>query len=131
MKATFQEAWGYQGNNMNLPVVDVDQAVSFYENMMGFQVVSREDTPDKSLTLGRDEVQIRLAENGADASQDGCFFQVDNVEAAFAEFKTNGLEKEASDSFSIENYGDTSYKVFFVIAPDGLCYCIGELIPRE
>jgi len=50
---------------------------------------------------------------------------VDNAEAAFAELKSNGLKKEKAD-FRIDRYGDTSYKVFFVIAPDGLCYCLGE-----
>ena len=33
----------------------------------------------------------------------------------------------ATDSdFRIDKYGDTSYRVFFVVAPDGLCYCLGE-----
>jgi hypothetical protein len=75
--------------------------------------------------LGRDGIQIGLAENGGDPSQEGCFFEVTNVEAAFAELKSNGLEKEEAD-FRIDQYGDTSWKVFFVVAPDGLCYCLGE-----
>ncbi len=64
-------------------------------------------------------------ENGGDPTQEGCFFEVDNAEAAFAELKEHGLEKEEAD-FSIDQDGDTSYKVFFVVAPDGLCYCFGE-----
>jgi lactoylglutathione lyase len=43
----------------------------------------------------------------------------------FAEFKTNGLEKELSD-FSTEEHGGASWKVFYVVAPDGLCYWFGE-----
>ena len=66
-----------------------------------------------------------LAENGGDPSQEGCFFEVDNVEKAFSELKSNGLKKEISD-FDIQTYGETAWKVFFVIAPDGLCYCLGE-----
>ena len=131
MKATFETAWGYQGDNMNLPVANVDDAVPFYESTMGFQLVSRSKSPHRSAVLGRDGIQIRLAENGGDSSQDGCFFKVDDVEAAFAEFKANGLGKEASESFSIQDNGDSRYKVFFVVAPDGLCYCIGELLPSE
>lgn len=131
MIATFEGAWGYQGDNMNLPVEDVDKSIPFYENMMSFSVVAREDSPHKSAVLGRDGIEMRIAENGGDASQDGCFFKVDNVQAAFDEFKANGLQTEADKAFSIEDYGDTKYKVFFVIAPDGLCYCIGELIPGE
>ena len=92
--------------------------------MIGFRVVSRKDTPCKSGILARDPIQIGLAENGGDPTQEGCFFEVDNAEAAFAELKSNGLKKEAG--FRIDQYGDTSYKVFFVVAPDGLCYCLGQ-----
>jgi lactoylglutathione lyase len=52
-------------------------------------------------------------------------FEVDDVETAFAELKSNGLEKEEA-GFRIDRHGDTSWKVFFVVAPDGLCYCLGE-----
>lgn len=110
---------------MNLPVKNLADAIPFYEAIMGFQVVSQKDSPCKSAVLGRDGIQIGLAENGGDPTQDGCFFEVDNAEAAFAEMKSSGLEREEAD-FRIDRYGDTSYKVFFVIAPDGLCYCIGE-----
>ena len=131
MKATFKAAAGYQGDAMNLPVDNVDTAIPFYENLMGFKVVSRSDEPCKSVVLGRDSVQMRLAENGGDATQDGCFFDVDDVEAAFAEFRANGLQKEASEAFDTQTYGDTTYKVFFVVAPDGLCYCIGEIQAQD
>lgn len=125
MKAVFKTAWPYQKDEMNLPVENVETAIPFYETIMGFRVVSRNDSPCKSATLGRDGIQIGLAENGGDPSQDGCFFEVDNVEAAFAELKANGLGKEEA-GFRIDQHGDTSWKVFFVVAPDGLCYCLGE-----
>ncbi len=125
MNAVFKSAQPYAGDKMNLPVESVDAAIPFYETVMGFRVVSRNDSPHKSAVLGRDEIQIGLAENGGDPTQEGCFFEVDNAEAAFAELKSNGLKKEEAD-FRIDQYGDTSYKVFFVIAPDGLCYCLGE-----
>jgi catechol 2,3-dioxygenase-like lactoylglutathione lyase family enzyme len=126
MKAVFKSASPYKEDEMNLPVENLEAAIPFYEKTLGFQVVSRQDSPQKSAILARDGIQIGLAENGGDPTQEGCFFDVDNVEAAFAEFKSNGLEKELSDAFSIEKYGETTYKVFFVVAPDGLCYCLGE-----
>jgi lactoylglutathione lyase len=125
MKAVFKTAVPYQADEMNLPVENLEAAIPFYERIMGFQVVSRKDSPCQSAVLGRDGIQIGLAENGADPSQDGCFFEVDNAEAAFAELKSNGFKKEEA-GFRIDRHGDTSYKVFFVIAPDGLCYCLGE-----
>lgn len=122
MKAIYKTAFPYNENVMNLPVENVETAIPFYETVMGFRVVSRDDN---SVSLGRDDIQIGLAENGGDPSQEGCFFEVDNVETAFAELKTNGLENKEAN-FRIDQYGDTAYKVFFVIAPDGLCYCLGE-----
>ena len=125
MKAVFKTAAPYADDAMNLPVEDVDTAIPYYEKTFGFRVVSRQDTPHKSVVLARDGIQIGLAENGGDPTQEGCFFEVDNAEAAFEELKSNGLEKEEAD-FRIDQYGDTSYRVFFVVAPDGLCYCLGE-----
>ena len=125
MKAVFRSAYPYAEDKMNLPVKNVDDAIGFYETVMGFRVVSRADSPHKSAVLSRDEIQIGLAESGGDPEQEGCFFEVDNAESAFAELKSNGLKKEAAD-FRIDQHGDTSFKVFFVVAPDGLCYCIGE-----
>jgi lactoylglutathione lyase len=93
--------------------------------MFGFRVASKQDAPHKSVILARDNVQIGLAENGGDPAQEGCFFEVDNVEAAFAELKANGLQKEEA-GFRIDRHGDAAWKVFFVVAPDGLCYCLGE-----
>ena len=124
MKALFKAAWPYGEDKMNLPVADVGAALPFYEAVMGFRLVSRQDSPCKSATLSRDDVRIGLAENGGDPTQEGCFFEVDSVEAACAELKSNGLD-QVSD-FRIDQHGDTAFKVFFVIAPDGLCYCVGE-----
>ena len=122
MKAVFKSTWPYQGDAMNLPVESVDEAVPFYERVMGFRLASRSE---KSVVLTRDDIKIGLAENGGDPTQDGCFFEVDNAENAFDELKANGLNKEEAD-FRIDQYGDKKFKVFFVVAPDGLCYCLGE-----
>ena len=128
MKSVFKAVSPYEEDEMNLPVENVDESVPFYESVMGFKVLSRSDSPHRSATLGRDEIQIRIAENGGDPTQEGCFFEVDNAEAAFAELKANGLKKVDSD-FRIDQFGSKRYKVFFLVAPDGLCYCVGELQP--
>ncbi len=122
--ASLEKAFGYQGDHMNLPVADLATAVTFYETVLGFEVVSRSDAPPKAV-LGRDVVQIGLVENGGDSSQDGCAFHVKNLESLFEDFKRNGLQKELSQ-FSTERRGDDSWKVFYVVAPDGLCYWFGE-----
>src|SRR5687768_11739012 len=125
MMGILERVFGYQGDNLNLPVQDVDAALPFYEKVLGFRVQSRAHAPHKSALLTRDQVQMRLAENGGDPTQDGCAFHVRDLEALFAEFQRNGLNKERSD-FDIERHGDAAWKVFYVVAPDGLCYWFGE-----
>jgi hypothetical protein len=127
MKAKLTGGWGYQGDNMNLPVADVNLAAPFYERVMAFRIESRGDDPYPSIVLERDGVRIALAENGQDPTQDGCAFHVDDVAALFEEFKANGLEKEVSD-FSTEDHDGQTFKVFYVVAPDGLCYWFGQKI---
>ena len=51
----------------------------------------------------------------------------DSSEAAFDELKSNGLEKEDA-GFRIDQHGKTAYKVFFLVAPDGLRYSVGERV---
>lgn len=123
MKAIYKRAAPYADDAMNLPVADVDAAIPYYETTFGFSVVSRENAPHKSVVLARDAIQIGLAENGGDPAQEGCFFEVDNAAAAFEEIE--GKPATESD-FRIDKFGDTSYRVFFVVAPDGLCYMLGE-----
>ena len=125
MKGTLEKAWGYQGDSMNLPVENLAAVLPFYETILGFRVLSRSDTPHTSAVLARDQVQIRLAENGGDSAQDGCAFHVKDLEALFTEFKANGLQKELSE-VNIEQRDGVAWKVFYVVAPDGLCYWFGE-----
>ena len=128
MSASLDKAFGYQGDHMRLPVADLESALPFYETILGFRVVSRSDTPVRSAVLGRDAVQIGLAENGGDSSQDGCAFHVQGLQSLLAEFKAHGLNRERSD-FDVEEHGGTAWKVFYVVAPDGLCYWFGEREP--
>ena len=125
VKGTLEKAWGYQGDNMNLPVQDLAAALPFYETVLGFRVLSRSNTPHNSAVLARDQVHIGLAENGGDSTQDGCAFHVKDLEGLFAEFNANGLHKEISE-FDVEQHDEVAWKVFYVVAPDGLCYWFGE-----
>jgi lactoylglutathione lyase len=126
MKARLKQAWGYQGDNMNLPVPDLEAAIPFYENLLGFTVEARSTVPHNSAVLVRDDIRIGLAENGGDPTQDGCAFEVDNVVSLLAEFISAGLQKKTSDIVIEKRNDGSSWKVFFVIAPDGLCYWLGE-----
>jgi lactoylglutathione lyase len=121
-KAVFLKAVPYADDALNLPVENVEAAIPYYEKTFGFTVVSQQDSP-RSAILSRDQIQIGLAENGGDPEQEGCFFEVDNVAAAFEELK--GVPP-AESSFRLNNFDGVAMRVFFEIAPDGLCYMLGQ-----
>jgi len=126
MEPIFQRAAGYQGDALNLPVRSVAEALPFYEQRLGFHVVERRTTPVDAAILERDGVRIGLTENGGDPTQDGSFFEVSSIDAAFQELKGRGLELRAPE---LKSVGQQQYRAFFVIAPDGLCYMLGEAVP--
>ncbi|MFN8390120.1 MAG: VOC family protein [Bdellovibrionota bacterium] len=128
MNSRFKSAVPYCEDALNLPVANVDAALPFYEGVMGFRVLGVSDTSVRSVILHRDDVQIGLAENGGDPTQEGCFFEVEDVQATFEELRSRGLERE-EPGFRMEWRGPSMWKIFFVIAPDGLCYCLGERQP--
>ena len=123
---SFIRAAGYQGDALNLPVKNVDEAVPFYEQRMGFRVVEQRATPVKTTILERDGVRIGLAENGGDPAKDGSFFEVTGIEATREDLKSRGLEPGALE---VQRSRSGVYRAFFVVAPDGLCYMIGERVP--
>jgi catechol 2,3-dioxygenase-like lactoylglutathione lyase family enzyme len=108
---------------LNLPVADVDQAAGYYEKYLGFTVKSRSDAPHRAAVLSRDGIEIRLAENGGDPAQASCYISVSDVDLAFQELKGRGLDLSP---IRTDNHNNQSYRVFFVRAPDGLCYCLGQ-----
>ena len=65
-KAVFKRVSPYQEDEMNLPVENLEEAIPFYETVMGFETISRSDTPCKSAVLAREDIQMGLAENGGD-----------------------------------------------------------------
>ena len=122
-RAVFKRAVPYCGDALNLPVADVAATVPYYERTFGFTVVARHESPCLRVVLARDQVQMGLAENGGDPSQDGCFFEVDDVDAAFEEM--NGKPPAPGDIPAQDANGE-AVRAFFVIAPDGLCYMIAQ-----
>ena len=125
MKAVFLHAAPYADDALNLPVADVDAAVPYYESKFGFQVLERRDETPKSAILGRDQIRIGLCENGGDPAQEGCFFEVDDIVAAFEEIR--GKSPTVNDIKTQASFGK-NYRVFFEIAPDGLCYMLGQRV---
>jgi lactoylglutathione lyase len=123
MRAVFKSVKPYADDALNLPVKDVASAIPYYERTFGFQVVSRQESPHAVAILARDDVQIGLAENGGDPTQEGCFFEVDDVEAAYSEIHGRSAE---SGTIKFQRVNGRQYRAFFVVAPDGLCYMLAQ-----
>ena len=125
--AKILSAYGYQGDAMNLPVANVNAALPFYLEKMGFAVVESAEGPVRKAALERDGIRFAIAENGGDPEQDGCAFRVEGVHELREEFITNGLDKIGKVDLESRDDG-TKFEVFYVVAPDGLCYWFGERV---
>jgi predicted enzyme related to lactoylglutathione lyase len=109
----------------NLPVPDLESALPFYEQALGFTVRSRSSSPHPSAVIARDDVEMVLAENGGDPEQASCYLAVSDVDLAYREFWDRGVNPT---DIRTDDHGGKKYRVFFVRAPDGLCFCLGQQV---
>ncbi len=121
----FLSALPYQNDVLCLPVEDLDAAADWYGRHFAMKEVARCVTPHPGVILERDGVQIGFAVNGGDASQDGAAVRVNHIDSMKAELEASGLQVS---SVRIDEHNGHQRKVFFVVAPDGLCYCFNELL---
>jgi catechol 2,3-dioxygenase-like lactoylglutathione lyase family enzyme len=126
MTAKFLNAWGYQGDVMSLPVARVDESAPFYTEKMGFTVESRTDDPHPRVVLSRDDIRMAINENGGDPTQDGIAFEVSDASTVLDEFRSRGLDLDPSKLHVERRDNGSEWRVFFVVAPDGLCFWLGE-----
>ena len=115
----FKAAFPYQDDVLALPVEDLDQAASWYGQALGLIEVERRDDPVPAVIMQRDSVQIGFAINGGDASNDGAAILVSDIDRARRELEANGLTPGDS---RVDDHDGTKMTVFFLVAPDGLCY---------
>ena len=115
----FEAAFPYQDDVLALPVEDLDRAANWYARAFGLAEVERRDSPVPTVIMQRDGVQIGFAINGGDATQDGAAILVSDLERARRELEANGIS--AGDS-RVDDHSGKQLRVFFVVAPDGLCY---------
>jgi len=108
---------------LHLPVRDLEQSLSFYKQSLGFSVLSRQDTPYKEALLQRDQVTMGLTENGGNPEEHSCYLPVSTVDALFQELQNRQLDVSP---IRLDGHGGQTYRVFFLRAPDGLCFCFGQ-----
>lgn len=115
----FEAAFPFQKDVLALPVVDLDAAVDWYSRNFGLIERERRAEPHPTVILERDGVKIGFAINGGDASQDGAAIRVSDIQRAKRELEANGLKIA---NWRVDVRDGKKLQVFFVAAPDGLCW---------
>ena len=121
----FKDAFPYQEDVLALPVVNLDAAARWYSNAFGLRELERRDQPHPAVILERDGVKIGFALTGGDASQDGAAIRVSDIDRAKDQVQAAGLHV---GNEGVEEKGGESRRVFFVVAPDGLCFYFYEVV---
>ena len=115
----FEAAYPFQDDVLALPVQDIDVAADWYAKAFGLREVERANAPEPRVVMERDGVRIGFAVNGGDASNDGAAILVADAARARDELEANGV---GTGNWRIDERDGKHYQVFFVVAPDALCY---------
>lgn len=118
MTKLFLAAYPYGDDVLALPVADIDEAASHYGKIFALAEVERRDDPP-TVIMERDGVRIGFSVNGGDPSQQGAAILVSDIERARKELRAVGVE---AANWRVDERDGKKYQVFFVVAPDGLCY---------
>lgn len=115
----FRAAYPFLDDVLGLPVKDIDQAARWYGRAFGLVEVERRADPVPAVIMERDGVQIGFAVNGGIPENDGAAILVADIHRARSELEANGIE---AVNWGIEERDGQKLQVFFVVAPDGLCF---------
>lgn len=115
----FEAAFPYGDDILALPVQDLSQTAAWYSESFRLQEVERRETPHPAVILERDGVQIGFAMNGLDPANEGAAILVNDIYRAKEELESRGV---ATANWRVDERDGKKLQVFFVIAPDGLCY---------
>ncbi len=103
-----------------LPVKELGPAISFYEKVLGFSLVSRDPS---SAVLTRDAVRIGLVPQADhEPNRAGSLaFRVDDLEAMHQELLVRG---GSPGEFGIDEWDGMQHRTFFLReSENGYCYC--------
>ena len=121
----FKAAFPFQDDVLAPPVTDLDATSKWYSQCFGMAEVERNDQPIPTVILERDGARIGFSISGGDASQDGAAILVSNIRSIKEELESNGVEV---GNWRVDERDGRRLQVFFVAAPDGLCYYFHEPI---
>jgi len=124
----FRAASPYQDDILGLPVADIEAAATWYSDKFGMREVERRDQPTPTVILERESVRVGFSQNGGDPAQDGAALQVENIAAMRDELEGKGVK---TANWRVDERDGKKLQVFFVVAPDGLCYYFYEPIAEK
>ena len=115
----FEAAYPFQDDVLTLPVADLDQAAEWYGRAFGLTEAARRDNPAPTVFMEREGVRLGFAVNGGDAEADGAAILVSDIHRAKQELEANGV---TIANWRVDERDGQKLQVFFVVAPDGLCW---------
>src|SRR5260221_13726175 len=119
----FKKAYPYQKDVLALTVKDHETASRWYCEHFGMTEVERLHQPFPTVILERDATRIGLSVNGGDASKDGAAILVSDIQGIKEELESKGVK---IGNWRVDEKDGQKLQVFFVVAPDGLCYYFHE-----
>ena len=111
-----------------LPVKEIGPAVAFYETVLAFSVVARDET---TATLKRDDARLGLVKKPDHKPEEAgsCAFAVTDLDAMRAELDGRGLDL---GGIRIDEWDGKQYRVFFLReAENGYCYCFSQPVAAD
>ena len=124
----FKRAFPYQKDVLALPVADLDAASRWFCAHSGMVEVERREQPVPTVVLERDGTRIGFAINGGDPGQEGAAILVSNVLGIKDELESTGVK---AANWRVDERDGLKFQVFFVVAPDGLCFYFHEPLPES
>lgn len=118
-RALFEKAFPYGENVLALPVADLESAASWYAEHFAMVEVERKSHPQPTVIMERDGTRLGFSANGGDSSQEGAAILVSDIHAARLELESRGVK---IGNWRVDERDGQRLQVFFVVAPDGLCY---------
>ena len=118
-RVVFEKAFPYGDDALALPVADLESATKWYAEHFAMVEVERKLEPQPTVIMGRDAVRLGFSVNGGDSSQDGAAILVSDIHAARIELESTGVK---IGNWRVDERDGKRLQVFFVSAPDGLCY---------
>jgi catechol 2,3-dioxygenase-like lactoylglutathione lyase family enzyme len=105
---------------------DVEKAISFYEQKLGFTTIHKEGNPPRMAIVKRDSAEIFLVKNDYQQLAESISFriQVSNIEQLYEEYQNKDTEMiHPNGKLETKPWG---MKEFVILDPAGICITFCE-----